>query len=120
MLAGALTPLSAIEGTKLGFLYANPYSLVVIGLIIFVSGGMLMYGKIRKSKLWTGRGLMWIYMCFLFAAILNFVAFDGAVASWLSNLILAFITAGLWLRWKNKTEYINPRHFVRDIEKLSA
>lgn len=119
MLAGALTPFSGVEGTKLGFLYSNTYSLTVIGVLIFISGAMLMYGKIRRSKKWTGRGLLWIYLCFLFATILNFVAFDAAVTYWLFNLIFTIITGALWLRWKNKTEYINPKHFIRDIEKLT-
>lgn len=120
MLAGLVTPFSADEGTTLGWIYSNPYSLTVLGIIVFVSGAMLVYGKIRKSKLWTGRGLMWIFMCFLFAAILNFVAYEGDWTYWLGNLFAAIITGALWLRWKNKTEYINPKHFVRDIEKLST
>jgi Mn2+/Fe2+ NRAMP family transporter len=120
MLAGVLTPFSGVEGTKLGFFYSNHISLTILGLIIFVSGAMLMYGKIRKSKRWTGKGLLWIYLCFLFATLANFIAFSADPTYWVANLIFTIVTALLWLRWKNKTEYIDPRHFIRDIEKLTA
>lgn len=118
MLAGLLTPFMGIDGTSLGILYENLISLTIIGLIIFASGAMLMWGKVRKSKVWTGRGLMWVYMCFLFAAAINYVAFSGAPETWVSNLVMGIIMGALWLRWKFKTQYINPNHFKRDIEEL--
>jgi hypothetical protein len=120
MLAGIVTPFGTDENTSLGWIYSSHYSLTILGIIVFASGAMLVYGKIRKSKKWTGRGLLWIYMCFLFAAILNFVAYSGDWTYWVGNLIAGLITGALWLRWKNKTEYINPRHFTRDIEKLTT
>jgi hypothetical protein len=120
MLAGALTPFQTDPSTKLGWIYSSHYSLTVLGIIVFVSGAALIYGKVRKSKKWTGKGLLWIYLCFLFATIMNFVAYAGDPTYWVGNLVAGLITAALWLRWKNKTEYINPNHFTRDIAKITA
>lgn len=120
MLAGAVTTVAEQLPTTgpLGFLYSSRVSLVIIGLLIFTAGAVLLYGKIRKSKRWTGRGLFYVYMCFLFASILNYIAYSGDPTTWVSNLVVAGITGTLYLRWKFKTEYINPNHFKKDINDL--
>lgn len=121
MFAGVVTMFAHITPVEapLGFLYSTRISLVIFGIIFFVSGATLLIGKIRKSRKWTGRGLLYIYYCFLFASIINGISSYGAVAEWLPNAILALITGALWLRWKLKTEYVNPKHFVDERRVLT-
>jgi hypothetical protein len=113
----AFGPLTPLDGA-LGFIYNSRVTLIFLGIIFTLSGLALLIGKIIKSKKWVGRGLMAIYLCFLFAAILNALAFQD-MSTWIGNAVLAIITGLLWLRWKFQTQYINPRHFTRDIERLS-
>lgn len=111
MLAGVLTPFATDASTTLGWIYGNPYSLAVLGLLVFVSGAILLYGKVRRSKRWTGRGLFYCCACFLFAAILNAVAYVGDPTYWVGNAVAALVMAALWLRWKLKQVYVSPNHF---------
>lgn len=113
ILAGAVTMVDSGDSTvsALGFIYNTRIGLIIVGLVVLTSGVVLLYGKLRKSKKWTGRGLFYVYLCFAFAAILNFVAYAGDWTFWLGNALSALVTGALWLRWKFKTEYINPNHF---------
>lgn len=104
------TPVSG----PLGYLYSTRAGLVVFGVLVIISGGTLIYGKIRKSRRWTGRGLFWIFLILLFGTIIQFVAFVGDPSAWVGNAVFCIVTAVLWLRWKFKTEYYNPRHFVTE------
>ena len=113
MLAGALTtfapPDSTVDGS-MHVIYGVQFSISVIGIIIFASGLTLMVGKMRKNRKLTGRGLFSTYLCFFFATLLNAAAY-GDPTTWVSNLVMAVIMGLLWLRWKFKTEYVNPKHF---------
>lgn len=119
MLSGAFTAfgpgdpsVSAMHG-----LYTNHISLFILGSLIFLSGFTLLVGKLMKSRKWTGRGLFAVYLCYLFATILNFIAYSGDPALWLGNAIGFIVVGALWLRWKFKTEYVNPRHFRDDVNE---
>ena len=115
MYAGVATvffvPVSEMGGA-LGIIYDYKISLVILGIIFFLSGLSLLYGKIKRSRVWTGRGLMSIYLSFLFAALLQIAAFPTDPVQWAGNLIAALICGLLWLRWKFKVSYWNPKHFV--------
>ena len=114
-----IAPITQVDGA-LGFIYSTRISLVFFGIIFFICGLILLCGKIRKSKKWTGKGLLYIYLCFLFATLINMAAFGFfPVGHWIGNLIFAIITGLLWLRWKFKTEYVNPNHFHTDIQELT-
>ena len=113
LLAGVLTMFIAPDQNVTNFMhaiYGTRIGVVVVGLIIVISGGALMIGKIRKSNKEHGRGLFYVYLCFFFAAILNAVAYAGDPTVWVSNAIMAVIMGVLWLRWRMKTEYITFRH----------
>jgi hypothetical protein len=97
------------QGGDLGFIYSNRVSLVCFGVYFFSCGAALLYGKLKKSRRWTGRGLLMTFIAFLFAGILNTMADDRLSAE---NLIAAVVLGGLWLRWRIKTSYIDPDHFV--------
>lgn len=121
MLAGALTTFSPPDSTVQGsmhVIYGVQFSISLIGIIIFLSGLGLMIGKIKKSRRLTGRGLFATYLCFFFATFLNALAYNGDPTTWVSNAIMAIIMALLWLRWKFKTEYVNPKHFIDDTTSL--
>ena len=104
------TPLTPMSG-PLGYVYSTRLTLVIFGIIILTSGLTLIIAKIRHNKRWTGRALMAIYLCYLFATLLQGFAFNWAWDYWGVNMIMTLITGALWLRWKFKTEYINPKHF---------
>jgi hypothetical protein len=117
MVAGVLTPLQQPEhvGGTLGWLYESRLSLSLFGLIFFLSGATLFYGKMRRSKKWTGVGLFSIFACFMFAACLDTAARHTPS---IGNFVCAFIMAALYLRWRFKTAYIDPNHFVDDVDNL--
>lgn len=118
MLVGVLTPLQTPVhiDSQLGFLYESKWSLGLFGLAFFISGATLFYGKVMRSKRWTGRGLFYIFACFLFAAILD--TFAQHTLS-VGNFFASAIMASLYLRWRFKTAYIDPNHFVDDIDNLT-
>ena len=121
MLIGVLTcigPLTPMDGA-LGYIYSTRASLIIFGVIFFVCGAMLLYGKVRRSRKWTGLGLFYIFICFLFATLLNAVAYSFAPGYYLGNLVFTIVVGALWLRWKLKTEYINPKHFIAEIKELT-
>jgi len=49
--------------TKLGIIYENKVSLVILGIIIFCSGLTLFLGKILKKRRVQGWGLFAVYKC---------------------------------------------------------
>lgn len=116
--ATMFSPVTPLDG-RLGWLYSSRLTLIIFGFIFLASGLMLLWGKIRRSKKWVGHGLLAIYLCFLFATLIQFVARPNVVIEYLPNLIGSLVIGALWLRWKMKTKYINPKHFVRDVENFS-
>lgn len=113
MLAGALTatgPISPHRG-RLGFIYSERISLEFFGVVFFLAGLTLFYGLFRRRRLWVGRGLMAIYLCFLFSAALGMVAYGLRPHNWISNFIASMLIGLLYLRWRFKTAYINPEQF---------
>lgn len=117
MVAGVLTPLQDLEhvDSPLGFIYESRAALSIFGVIFFLSGAVLFYGKMMKRKKWTGVGLFSIFACFLFSGILDTVA-RGTPS--IGNFVCSIIMAALYLRWRFKTAYIDPNHFVDDVETL--
>jgi hypothetical protein len=117
MLAGALTTVAPGDPRVQGAMqaiYTSRISLVIIGLVIFLAGLILLIGKIKRSRKLVGRGLWAVYCCFVFATILNFLAYHDP-SYWVGNLVMAIVVGALWLRWKFKTEYVNPKHFRDDV-----
>lgn len=113
----AIGPLTPIEGI-LGVLYSSRLFVVTYGAWTFLAGAALLYGKWQKSKKWTGVGLFNIYLNALFACIINGFAHSWSLDSWPIAAVFALITGLLWLRWKFKTEYINPNHFRREVRGI--
>lgn len=117
IIAGALTIFMPSDNTvnpKVSLVFGHKISIVIIAIAILASGVVLLIGKIKKNRVLTGRGLFAVYLCFFFATILNAIAYYGDPTTWVSNLIMAIIMGLLWLRWKFKTEYVNPHHFRQE------
>lgn len=100
------------------FIYGSHLALMTLGIIIFLCGFTLLYGKLRNSRVWTGRGLWLIYCCFLFGAVLNGVAYSWAPHMWVPNAAFALITGLIWLRWKFRTEYIDVHELAGELAHL--
>ena len=115
---GMLAPLAHAAPMPLHFIYGTRVGLVCFGLVVVACGLTLIYGKVRRSRQWTGRGLMAVYCSFLFATLIQIAAFGFSPEYWLINAVCAVIAGALWLRWKFKTEYINPAHFRDDVINL--
>lgn len=113
----AFGPLTQMNGA-FGYIYSTRITLVAFGIIFFCCGVALLYGKIRKSRKWVGRGLMSIYLCYLFATFLQGFAYHWIPGFWVTNAIMTVIVGFLFLRWKFQTEYINPKNFTQDVVQL--
>lgn len=117
-IATAISPL--VEPTAaLGFFLSHRYVWVAVGAIFSLCGGMLLYGKFAKKRVWVQRGLMAIYLCFVFSAIVNGYGAHWQLGAWLGNAIASVIVGILYLRYRARTAYINPRQFERDIDGLN-
>lgn len=110
-------PLTPMTG-PLGILYSTRAGLVVFGIIVVGSGLTLLLGKLLRKKKLTGRGLMAVYLCFLFATLFQGIAFDWMPDAWVSNAIATIITAALWVWWKFKTEYIDIEKFKKEVADM--
>jgi len=120
-IAGVATMLSPVKplGTgALGFLYSSRFWLVCFGLVFLGAGLWLLAGKLFKKRHWVSRALMTIFMCFIFAVLLNGIAISWSVDVWLGNTVGAAVTGLTWLWWKFKTEYINAGDFRRQSVKI--
>lgn len=111
------TPPTVMTG-PLGFLYGTRTGLFLFGSLTIACGLILLIGKISRSKKLTGLGLMCCYLCYLFAALVQGIAFNWVLSAWVTNAIFSIICGALWLRWKFKISYINPNHFKKDIRDL--
>ena len=107
------------DGTvALGWIYQSHTVLAIFGIIIFLCGLTLFIGKILKRRNLTGQGLMAVFCCYLFATVLQYIAYAGDPSAWVVNAIFAVAMGLLYLRWRFKTAYIDPNHFRDDVEKL--
>jgi hypothetical protein len=109
---GAFTVFATPDESVVGLmhlLYGTHLGLIIAGLLVLSSGLTLFIAKIKKKDKWHGRGLFFVYLCYTFATILNYVAYNGQLALWLGNAIGALVVGLLWLRWKFKTEYFHSR-----------
>jgi hypothetical protein len=118
LLAGVLTPFAKLQPMDgaLGYIYNTRISLVCFGIVFFASGAALLYGKIRKNKTWTGNGLLAVFACFTFSAVLETVARNTPS---IGNIIAAIILAILYLRWRFTTVYVKPEELQDKIDEIT-
>jgi hypothetical protein len=114
MYAGVTTAFAPVDtqvAEHFGWLYNTRASLLVFGIWFFCSGLSLFLGKIFKQDSVVGHSLMSIYCCYVFAAILNWIALGWALG-W-PNLVGAGIVGALYLRWKYQLFYPQHRKVIR-------
>lgn len=80
-------------------------------------GLTLGYSKIRKKKELRKHTLVAVYVTGAFTSLLTFasVGFSPKV---IDNVIFTVVSAGCWLYWKFKTEYVDYSFFEQDIDEL--
>lgn len=95
MVAGIETIFGPLEpGGSLGFIYETRLWITIFGLIFFFCGGSLLVGLIAHSNGLVQWGTYAIFCCFIFAGVLNSVAFATFDPG---NFIAAAIVAALYL-----------------------
>lgn len=104
MFSGVATIIGPLRSsTNVGSVYETAPVLITAGTIFFISGAWLVLAKALHKHKQVGYSLMAVYLCFLFAAILNWLALGPAFA-W-PNFICALVMGALYLRWKHHLLY---------------
>lgn len=119
MYAGATTafgPIDPYDG-RLDWMLNSRISLMIFGTLFFISGLTLFLGKVLKKYDWTGRGLMMVYLSFLFAALVNTFAIGWNEGSY--NFIAAMIVGALYLRWKHHFWYFDAKDVPPEVREAS-
>lgn len=100
-----------------GLLYGSRPVLIISGIIITISGLILMYGRFKRRRKIVGLGLMLIYISFLYTGTLNLLT-DQIFIYYVTDFMAAALAAGLWIYWRFRTEYIQPRYFRADLIEI--
>lgn len=90
----------------------------VYGALFLTSGLLLLYAKIRKHKKLHKHLLMAMFLTCVYVLILA-LAINGFVPRLILTVSVGAVAAYSWLRWTIRTEYINPKDFASDIDKLT-
>lgn len=100
------------------FMYlVGQYAIYLYGLIFFLSGAALAFAKFKNRKKWHKYSLMAMYLECIYVIILS-TALNGLTLGLSSTFVVAIASGYLWLQWKFKTEYIDPKDFFDDRAEL--
>jgi uncharacterized membrane protein YraQ (UPF0718 family) len=80
-------------------------------------GTLLAWSKIFKKKKMRKHVLLAIYLVGIFTGILTYILIGFGFSIW-DNLLTAGIAGFCWLYWTFKTEYIRPKDFAKDVDRL--
>lgn len=72
---------------------------------------VLAYSKVYKRNKLRKHALVAVYSTGAFTSILTLV--NGWSPKVIDNLVFTFVSAGCWLYWKFKTEYVTSEEFAR-------
>lgn len=92
-------------------------AIYVYGCMFLLTGLSLLYAKWWKKKTLHKFTLMFMYLTCLYVFALS-VAIFGIATSQILTVVAGISSAALWVRWKFKTEYINPDEFDKTLEEL--
>ena len=98
----------------------NRLTLVAFGFFFILAGTALLMGIFLRNRRLVSRSLMLIYLVTLFTVFLEWAA-TGLFLSTIDNLIVVVWAAGLWLWWKQKTEWLSGREVAdlrREVKEL--
>lgn len=85
--------------------------------LYIIEAAVLAYSKLFKKKNLRKGALVAIYCTGAFTSLLT-LAGVGWSTKVIDNIAVTVISAGCWLYWKFKTEYIDPSLFERDVDGL--
>lgn len=90
---------------------------IYMGLFTLLGAGLI-YAKVRKKKRLHKNMLLGMYLTTIYTATLTIALFGFDLLSILDDIIVGVLTAIFWIRWKFRTEYIDPNAFYKEIEDL--
>lgn len=94
-------------------------AIVVYGCLFLLTGLSLLYAKWWKKKTLHKYVLMVMYLTCIYVLVLA-VLINGLSSGLLLTIFAGVTSAALWIRWKFKTEYIDPGEFDKELEELRS
>lgn len=82
-------------------------------------GLALLFSKVRKRKKLHKNILLCIYLTTIYTAILALALYGDPLVI-VDDAIVGITAAIFWLRWKFKTEYVDPLQFQRVTDKYRS
>lgn len=95
----------------------GPVAILVYGALFLLTGLLMLYAKIGKRKRLHKHVLMTMYLTCIYVFILA-VLLNGFTTGLLMTIAVGFVSAYLWLRWKIRTEYLDPAYFHKMTAEL--
>lgn len=92
---------------------------IIYGVIFSFSGLVLMFSKYLKKKKTHKYALMAIYLISIYTFALE-VALIGWSWFLLDSVAIFLMTGIAWVRWKHKTEYLDPDEFQKFVREINA
>lgn len=117
-IATMLTTVSATGG-PLDFLFGSTWFIIIFGLYVVYCGVMLLWGGIRNNYKVTSHGLLATFQAFVFASVLMAIQYGFVVSAWAPNAVCAVVIAIIYMRWRFKHNYVDLKHFDREMDKVS-
>lgn len=108
------SPLGPVVTATSLFIATVIYSTIYAGQAL-----ALAYAKLRKRKTLRKHLLLFIYLFSFFTTVLAIGLSRGFDVRLIDNFLVVIISAGCWLYWKFKTEYIDPKEFEKELAELS-
>jgi hypothetical protein len=95
----------------LSLIFGGHVALYVYMVWFFFIGFGLIYAKLARKKKLHKYMLMVIYLTTIYTSILSLTVLGFAWTEIIDDVIIGVLAAWFWLRWKFKTEYIDPKDF---------
>lgn len=91
---------------------------IVFYAIFFLATGLaLLAAKFFKKKRLKSVSLVTMYLTCLYVFLLSILVL-GPSWSLVQTVVVGVIAAACWLRWKFKTQYLNPKDFHKSTAEL--
>lgn len=115
---GEVTSSEPITQGVLGWLFSNHQITWVYAVWFIVMALALLASKIFKKRKLHKYALAAMYLTTVYTISLSLALFGLEGAAIIDDGIIGAVAAACWLRWKFKTEYINPKQFSKDLHDL--
>lgn len=79
---------------------------------------LLFTAKVFNRKVMHKNTLMLMYLTTIYTAIIATYISGFSLIGIVDDIIIGLVAGVCWLRWKFRTEYIDPTDFHRDIQKI--